>query len=447
MSFIADILIGAAPFMVEFTDTTPDSVTHGSVIGWSWDFDDGATSLEQNPTHTYIESGRYSPELTVIYEDLETEVFTNIDYIIVDVANLEADIKCLRFATEQSEGYGWSELTGNNIVEPFDNYGANQVIDDNGNSRDIVFDKNDYMLYEVDTCDKIIYTRPSPLDKNIDEISGEKWEKETTFDQITEHKDIQHELSHVYIQPKDEMFRGTSGYSETGQRSAQKIDIEAYLGGEKLEYSGKARSIIENGEVFFHGIPLRNNKVQLVVKLSAGEIRVTGHSHEFLGIEGSPAVQKREQSEYQTLKELSKELLLHIVRNVYPGYNRVSRSVLNGFIAIEGPDGKNSAISSADQIALDNYEHSGEASVIIWARSAPVFPYLSLSQYGTTGKNGWFMFYGRTVSILIPASTWILEPDDYYDIRIYKKYLTDNALILLFEDITMFNGIKTIPIK
>lgn len=446
MSFVADILIGSAPLLVEFTDTTPDSITHGMVIGWSWDFNDGATSLEQNPTHVYTEHGRYSPELTVIYEDLETDTFTNTDYIIVDESNLVTDIKCLRFATEQSEGYGWSEFSGNNIVEPFDNYGANQVIDDNGNSRDIIFDKNDYMLYEVDTCDKIIYTRPSPLDKNVDEIFGEKWEKETTFDQITEHKDIQHELSHVYIQPKDEMFRGTSGYSETGQRSAQKIDIEAYLGGEKLEYSGKARSIVENGEVFFHGIPLRNNKVQLVVKLSAGEIRVTGHSHEFLGIDGSPAVQKREQSEYQTLKELSKDLLLHIVRNIYAGYNRVTRHTVDGFVAITGPDGKESAIRNISQATLDNEAYTGELSVIVWAKHAPTLPYLSLSQYGTTGKNGWYMFYGKTLSLSIPASTWILEPDDYYDIRIYKKYLTDNALLVLFEDITMFNGIKTIPL-
>lgn len=446
MSFTANILIGSAPLKVEFTDTTPDHATHGAVTGWSWDFNDGSNSTDQNPTHVYSESGRYSPELTVIYSDTTTETFINTDYIIVDETNFTADIKCLRFATEQSEGYGWTEFTGDNHVEPFDNYGANQVIDDNGNARDIVFDKNDYLLYEVDTCDKIIFTRPSPLDKASDEVAWEKWEKETTFDQITEHKDIQHELTHVYIQPKDESFRNTSGYGETGQRNAQSIDIEAYLGGEKLIYSGKSRAIQENGEVYFHGLPLKNNKVQLVVKGSAGEIRVTGHSHEYLGIEGSPAVPKREQSEYASLKELSKDLLLHLLRNRYPGYNRVTRQIIDGFVSTTGPDSKSSALRNAAQITFDNEAYTGETTIIIWAKSAPTFPYLSLSLYSSTGKDGWYMYYGRSLSLAIPAEAWVLPAGDYYDIRFYKKYISDSALLLLYEDITMFNGIKTIPL-
>lgn len=446
MSFTANILIGSVPLQVEFLDTTPDHATHGAVAEWNWDFDDGSSSAEQNPIHIYSESGRYSPSLIVVYADTTTETFTNTDYIIVDISSFEADTKCLRFATEQSEGYGWSEFSGNNHVEPFDNYGANQVIDDNGNSRDIVFDKNDYLLYEVDTCDKVIFTRPSPLDKDSDEVDWEKWEKETTFDQITEHKDIQHELSHVYIQPKDEAFRNTSGYGETGQRNAQKIDIEAYLGGEKLVYSGKARSIQENGEVYFQGLPLKNNKVQLVVKGTAGEIRVTGHSHEYLGIDGSPAVPKREQSEYQSLKELSKDLLIHISRNLFPGYNRITGEVIFGFTAITGPDSKKSAISNVSQITFDNEAHTGEVTVIIWAKSAPTFPYLSLSLYSATGKNGWYMYYGRSLSLAIPAEAWVLPAGDYYDVRFYKKYISDSALLLLNEDITMFNGIKTIPL-
>jgi len=42
------------------------SVSGGSPpYNWSWDFDDGNTSYEQNPTHTYGEAGRYSVTLIV----------------------------------------------------------------------------------------------------------------------------------------------------------------------------------------------------------------------------------------------------------------------------------------------------------------------------------------------------------------------------------------------
>jgi hypothetical protein len=48
----------------------------GSVTSWLWDFGDGATSAEQNPTHTYHFAGEYNVTLTVTGpcgEDAEVE--------------------------------------------------------------------------------------------------------------------------------------------------------------------------------------------------------------------------------------------------------------------------------------------------------------------------------------------------------------------------------------
>lgn len=45
---------------IEFTDTST-----GSPTSWYWDFGDGTTSIEQNPTKTYTSSGRYNVRLTV----------------------------------------------------------------------------------------------------------------------------------------------------------------------------------------------------------------------------------------------------------------------------------------------------------------------------------------------------------------------------------------------
>ena len=38
-------------------------------VAYEWDFGDGATSTEANPTHTYAEARRYTAELTVTYAD------------------------------------------------------------------------------------------------------------------------------------------------------------------------------------------------------------------------------------------------------------------------------------------------------------------------------------------------------------------------------------------
>jgi PKD repeat protein len=47
-----------------FVDTSMDAAP-GSVVGWSWDFGDGAMSTAQNPQHTYASTGIYTVTLTV----------------------------------------------------------------------------------------------------------------------------------------------------------------------------------------------------------------------------------------------------------------------------------------------------------------------------------------------------------------------------------------------
>lgn len=55
--------IDCIPFTTSFKDLS--TVTVGTVINWQWDFDDGATSLIQNPSHLYNISGNYNITLTV----------------------------------------------------------------------------------------------------------------------------------------------------------------------------------------------------------------------------------------------------------------------------------------------------------------------------------------------------------------------------------------------
>ncbi|HKI85817.1 MAG TPA: PKD domain-containing protein, partial [Thermoanaerobaculia bacterium] len=51
---------GSGTFKVQFTDASLNKPTQ-----WSWDFGDGATSIQPSPQHTYSTGGTYTVTLTV----------------------------------------------------------------------------------------------------------------------------------------------------------------------------------------------------------------------------------------------------------------------------------------------------------------------------------------------------------------------------------------------
>jgi PKD repeat protein len=51
---------GNSPLVVQFTDTST-----GNIISRLWNFGDGTTSTERNPSHTYLKEGSYTVSLTV----------------------------------------------------------------------------------------------------------------------------------------------------------------------------------------------------------------------------------------------------------------------------------------------------------------------------------------------------------------------------------------------
>lgn len=74
--FSASPRSGCAPLTVDFIDESTHEVT-----SWFWDFGDGGTSPDQNPTHTYQNAGKYTVSLTATGpEGSNTE--TRRNYII-----------------------------------------------------------------------------------------------------------------------------------------------------------------------------------------------------------------------------------------------------------------------------------------------------------------------------------------------------------------------------
>ncbi|MDD5024493.1 MAG: PKD domain-containing protein [Methanoregula sp.] len=77
-NFIANVTSGTAPLVVQFTDTTLQSVTTSA-----WDFGDGSTSTDKNPVHTYASPGKYTVALTAANNQGISATKTQTDYITV----------------------------------------------------------------------------------------------------------------------------------------------------------------------------------------------------------------------------------------------------------------------------------------------------------------------------------------------------------------------------
>ncbi|MCY4515117.1 MAG: PKD domain-containing protein [Candidatus Tectomicrobia bacterium] len=61
--FTATPVMGSAPLEVSFQDSS--SSPDAAITAWRWDFGDGTTSTEQNPTHAFNSPGGYTVSLTV----------------------------------------------------------------------------------------------------------------------------------------------------------------------------------------------------------------------------------------------------------------------------------------------------------------------------------------------------------------------------------------------
>lgn len=78
--FLPDVFGFCQPLEVNFSDS---SVSGSNIVSWEWDFGDGGTSNQQNPTYTYQNTGIYDVNL-VITNDLGcTDTLTRSNYIFV----------------------------------------------------------------------------------------------------------------------------------------------------------------------------------------------------------------------------------------------------------------------------------------------------------------------------------------------------------------------------
>jgi len=107
--------------IINFTDTSTDD---GDVVSWMWDFDDGNTSTDQNPNHSYNDNGSYMVQLTVGDDDGAIDVIVKQ----VNVSNVAPFTQNDSAHTYENTSI-WIDVLGNdNDSDGYLNYSSLTVI-------------------------------------------------------------------------------------------------------------------------------------------------------------------------------------------------------------------------------------------------------------------------------------------------------------------------------
>ena len=86
---------------VTFTDESTDS--DGTVEAWSWDFDDGGTSIIENPKHTFADNGVYTVSLTVTDDDGDSDSVSHditVNNVAPDITSITCPVDPFKVLTE-----------------------------------------------------------------------------------------------------------------------------------------------------------------------------------------------------------------------------------------------------------------------------------------------------------------------------------------------------------
>jgi PKD repeat protein len=88
----------------------------GPAIRFLWDFGDGSTSVERNPTHTYLSAGVYTVTLSMITSLGATGIATKNQYIVVDEEESLAFFYVVSLVGDTNTEFEFVDQTKGNIA-------------------------------------------------------------------------------------------------------------------------------------------------------------------------------------------------------------------------------------------------------------------------------------------------------------------------------------------
>jgi len=144
-AFSASSTSGNRPLTLDFTDEST-----GTITSWLWDFGDGSTSTEQNPSHTYYVAGDYVVTLTVSGPggpDDGATAFIQVDQASVEAGRYKTIVGDIKVLYDKGGCLAWHNLADNTL--------RIEVWEDDGNLT--LTCREDAPLYWDTRCDVYIY--------------------------------------------------------------------------------------------------------------------------------------------------------------------------------------------------------------------------------------------------------------------------------------------------
>lgn len=109
---VAGFTFTTSDLIVNFTDTSTDS--DSSVVSWIWDFGDGNTSTEQNPSNTYSAAGTYIVSLTVTDDEGAADTYLD-EVIVVEAPAISLSAVGYKVRGVQKVDLSWSGAVSTNV--------------------------------------------------------------------------------------------------------------------------------------------------------------------------------------------------------------------------------------------------------------------------------------------------------------------------------------------
>ncbi|MFT5687251.1 MAG: PKD repeat protein, partial [Planctomycetota bacterium] len=120
VDFTSNVTAGTVPFTVNFSD-----LSSGSPTAWTWNFGDGSSSAQQNPSKTYTAAGTYDVTLTAV-TSTGTDSETKLDYITANPPPIVADFTASTTLGDAPLSVNFTDLTSGGPTSWSWNFGNGQ---------------------------------------------------------------------------------------------------------------------------------------------------------------------------------------------------------------------------------------------------------------------------------------------------------------------------------
>jgi len=378
------------------------------IDSYNWDFGDGTSSTEANPTHTYVMAGIFTWILTVILSNGTVLTTTGIEYVYANNYDYETDDsgdpvlagegaydpdevvftglqvsrtdKCFRLAVPQKleQGIGWAEYDDVYLGErtldfpyPMGEVGTVKVRDSNEVFHNIAMDSRSFRFHEMGLDDQ--------WKDGEDAYGGSEVESEILLKEhsppIGASAKIQHDQTHSYVKPWYKDRRNTGEYNAEGFRPEFNEDVFIRENSEPTDFSITKVVPIKGQLVFDRKAESEN--LQIGFRLRGSPWRFVKTQTWFRQIDSAGSPSNKLMTEMSWALELSTPTIW-LARNINPLLNSASGRNVDGgsFLGTTtGPDGMASGVvfGVADSYTINGITISGDFTWIGWLRS-PTFP-------------------------------------------------------------------------